>query len=96
MEAESVSCTEARKHLADLWDRAVRDREVVRITGRGAEPIVMVAADEYDALLETVHLLRSPANAARLLGALGRAEAGEGVPRRLDELRAEFERAEAG
>jgi len=55
---------------------------------------VLVAADEYDGLIETAHLLRSPANAERLLTALAQARAGEGTPRPAHELRAEFNRAE--
>lgn len=76
--AEEVSYSEARQHLAELWDRAVAEREVIRLTRRGSEAVVLLAADEYEGLLETAHLLRSPANAARLLAALRRAEAGEG------------------
>jgi len=89
-----VSYSEARDHFAELWDRAVENRETIRLTRRGAEPVVLLAADEYDGLLETARLLRSPANAARLLSALERARAGEDTPRPLDELRAEFDRAE--
>jgi antitoxin YefM len=91
---DAVSYTEARDHLADLWDRAVENRETIRLTRRGVAPVVLLAADEYDGLLETAHLLRSPANAARLLSALERARASEDTPRPLDELRAELDRAE--
>jgi antitoxin YefM len=89
-----VSYTEARPRLAELWDRALADREPIRLTRPGAAPVVLVAADEYDGLLETAHLLRSPANAARLLAALERARVGMGRPQPLAELRAEFDRAE--
>ena len=73
MAGASVSFTEARGRLADLWDRAVADREPIRLTRRGSEPLVLIAADELSGLLETAHLLRSPANAERLLTALARA-----------------------
>ncbi len=94
MATDTVSYSEARDRFAELWDRAVENRETIRLTRRGAEPVVLLAADEYDGLLETAHLLRSPTNAARLLSALERARAGEDTPRPLDELRAEFDRAE--
>ena len=58
--------------------------------------MVLIAADEYEGLLETVHLLRSPANAARLLAALECARACAGAPQSLDDLRAESDRADAG
>ncbi len=96
MSKTTVSYTEARERLAELWDRAVTDREPIRLTRRGAEPVVLIAADEYEGLLETAHLLRSPANAARLLAALERARAGTGAPQSLDGLRADVERAGEG
>lgn len=76
--ARDVSYSEAREHLAELWDRALAEREAIRLTRRGTAPVVLLAADEYEGLLETAHLLRLPANAARLLSTLQRAEAGEG------------------
>ena len=93
-DTNTVSYTGARDRFAELWDRVVENRETIRLTRRGAAPVVLLAADEYDGLLETAHLLRSPANAARLLSALERAQSGEDTPRPLDELRAEFDRAE--
>jgi antitoxin YefM len=93
---QDVSYSEAREHLADLWDRALSDREAIRLTRRGHKPVVLVAADEYEGLLETAYLLRSPVNAARLLSALRRAEAGSGEPRTLENLRADIEGVEEG
>ena len=93
MASAEVSYSEARDRLAELWDRAVTDREPIRLTRRGSSPVVLIAADEYEGLVETAHLLRSPANAARLIAALERARAGEGTPRPLEDLRAEFDRA---
>jgi antitoxin YefM len=49
----------------------------------------MIAADELASLQETAHLMRSPANAARLLSALRRALSGEGEVTTVDDLRAE-------
>ncbi len=96
MIAQDVSYTEARERLAELWDRALSDREPIRLTRRGADPVVLLAADEYDGLVTTAHLLRSPANAARLLAALERARAGVDTPRSLADLRADLDRAEEG
>jgi antitoxin YefM len=93
MASTDVSYSEARARLAELWDRAIADREPIRLTRRGSSPVVLIAADEYEGLLETAHLLRSPANAERLLAALERARAGEGTPRSLADVRAEFDRA---
>jgi antitoxin YefM len=89
-----VSYSEAREHFAELWDRVLAEREAIRLTRRGREAVMLIPADEYEGLLETAHLLRSPANAARLLTALQRALANEGEPRTVAELRTDFERAE--
>jgi len=92
--AQEVSYSEAREHLADIWDRALADREPIRLTRRGSGAVVLLAADEYEGLMEAAHLLRSPVNAARVLSALQRAEAGDGKPKTIGELRTDFERAE--
>jgi len=82
----SISYTEARDRLASVWDDAVSAREPVRIDRRGHESVVLVPAGEWDGLLETAHLLRSPANAKRLLAALHRLESGEGEVLTLEDL----------
>ena len=87
--------TEARANRARLWDRATNDRETVMISRRGADDVAMIAADELASLQETAHLLRSPANATRLLSALQRALRDEGETTTVDQLRAEADSAEA-
>ena len=74
----SISYTEARNRLAGIWDEAISSREPVEISRRGKESIVLVARDEWEGLKETAHLLRSPANAKRLLAALHRLSEGDG------------------
>ena len=54
--------TAARANLAKLLDSATEDREIVLIRRRGGEDVALIAADELEGLLETAHLLRSPAN----------------------------------
>jgi len=82
--------TDARQRLAELWRLVEEDRERVIITRRGHEEVALVAADELASLQETAHLLRSPANARRLLRALDRALAGGGTRRSLEELQREL------
>lgn len=81
--------SKARASLAALCNRAVSDREVVLIQRRGHEDVALIAASELSSLLETAHLLRSPANAERLLAALARAQSQMTTPQTIDELRAE-------
>jgi antitoxin YefM len=76
-----------RDDLAGTLDRVVNDREVVVVRRRGGKNVALVAADEFASLLETAHLLRSPANARRLKSALRRAQRGEGKSMTVAELR---------
>lgn len=84
-----ISYSKARQRLAALLDEVTQDREVVIIHRRNGEPAALIAADELVGLTETAHLLRSPANAQRLLQALGRSLKGEGISLSVEELRAE-------
>jgi antitoxin YefM len=88
--SNTTTFTEARANFAKLWDRVTDGRETVIITRRGAADVALIAADELRGLLETAHLLRSPANARRLLTALNRALAGTEAPQSLDALRQEL------
>jgi len=63
-----------REHLAEVWDQIENTQEPVIVKRRGHQDLALVPADELDSLRETAHLLRSPANALRLLEALVRAK----------------------
>ena len=81
--------TQARASLAKLLNQVTQNREVVVIQRRGEEEVAMIAASELESLMETAYLLRSPANAERLLSALGSALKNQGEPLTLDALRRE-------
>jgi antitoxin YefM len=87
--AIETTYSQAREKLASLMDRVSNDREVVIITRRGGKRVALIDADEYEGLLETSHLLRSPRTAERLLLALGQARRGEGLEMSVEELRRE-------
>ncbi len=93
--AIQTTYTQARAQLATLLDEVTSNREVVIIQRRGAEDVALIAADELASLLETAHLLRSPANAERLLTALARARARSVDPQSIDELGREVDLGEA-
>jgi antitoxin YefM len=82
--------TDARQRLAELWRCVEEDREAVIITRRGHEEVALISADELKSLQETAHLLRSPANARRLLRALDRALSGGGTRRSVSEIQREL------
>jgi antitoxin YefM len=70
----STTYTDARANLKELCDQVTSTRSPVIIHRRNAEDVALISADELGSLIETVHLLRSPANAKRLLTALIRAQ----------------------
>ena len=77
--------SKARANLAKLLDQVTQDREIVIIERRGSEDAALISASELSSLMETAYLLRSPANAERLLSALGRALKNEGQPMTVQE-----------
>jgi antitoxin YefM len=81
------SYTEARANLAELMDKAEEDREPIVITRHGKPSAVLISVEEWESMEATLHLLRSPRNAARLFEAIAQIERGEGVEMSLEELR---------
>ena len=81
-----MSYTESRAHYAEMLDGVINDREEVVITRAGHESVVVVSLDDYQSLKETAYLMRSPANARRLLDAMERLEDGRGVAHDLVDL----------
>jgi len=73
---QTISYTEARNQLAKLMEVADRDRVPITITRNGAGTVVLLAAGEYAAMEETLHLLSTPANAERIRQGLVDFEAG--------------------
>jgi antitoxin YefM len=71
-----VSYTELRANLAKYMDEVCDTRAALHITRQNARSVVLLSEEEYEGMLETLHLLRSPANAARLLRSLESAEKG--------------------
>jgi antitoxin YefM len=75
---KTMSYTESRARYAEMLDGVINDREEVVITRAGHEPVVVVSLEDYESLKETAYLMRSPANARRLLDAMERLESGRG------------------
>jgi antitoxin YefM len=71
-----VSYSELRANLASYMDEVCDSRTPLVVTRQNARSVVILAEDEYEGMMETLHLLRSPANAARLLRSIDEANAG--------------------
>ena len=84
---KTITYTKARDNLASVLDETASTREAMVIQRRGHEDVAVIPADELTGLLETAHLLRSPANAKRLLESILRSYRGVAEEMSLDELR---------
>lgn len=82
------SYSQARAQLASLCDQVAETRVPVIIKRRNAPAVALIAADELESIMETAHLLRSPANASRLLTALGRSLTEAMKPTDIKEMKA--------
>ena len=71
-----VTYTELRANLAGFMDEVCDTRAPLLVTRQNARSVVMISEEDYEGLMETVHLLRSPANAARLLQSMEQADSG--------------------
>ena len=82
---DAITYTTARANLATTMDRVCNDHEPLIITRNGEQSVVMLSLEDYKALEETAYLLRSPANAKRLLAAAEQLNAGKGAERKLSQ-----------
>lgn len=85
-----ASCSEARARLAEIWDEVENSREPAILERPGHDAMALLPADELRSLQETVHLLRAPKNAVRLLSALHRSRQGRTCPADLESLASEL------
>jgi antitoxin YefM len=72
----AITASEARKNLFPLIEQVNDDRTPIEITSRRGDAVLLARAD-YEALEETAHLLRVPANARRLIESLQQARSGQ-------------------
>ena len=61
-----VNFSEARNRLKSVLDQVVEDSDYTIISRRDAEDAVVMSLDNFNGLMETVHLLKSPANSVHL------------------------------
>lgn len=74
-----VSYSHLRQNLARCLDEAVESRAPILVTRQGGKGnVVLLSEEEFAGWQETVHLLRSPANAKHLLSSIRAADEGFG------------------
>ncbi len=81
---DAISYTAARENLASTMDKVCSEHAPVVITRKRDQSVVMLSLADYESLEETAYLLRSPANARRLIEAIHALETGKGIARKVD------------
>ncbi|MGE0659409.1 MAG: type II toxin-antitoxin system Phd/YefM family antitoxin [Reyranellaceae bacterium] len=79
----TISYSKLRQNLATVMDQVYDDKLPMVVERRNAKSVVLVPLDEYESWQETLHLIRTPANAKRLRQGLAEARAGRLVERTL-------------
>ena len=82
----AISYTAARENLASTMDKVCQDHDPVIITRNRNQAVVMMSLEDYSSWEETAYLMRSPANARRLLESIAEIEKGKVVRKKLSDL----------
>lgn len=77
--------TDARNNLKSVLDKVIDDADVAVITRKEGQHAVVMGQDHYDSLMETLYLLSSPNNAARLNNSIAQLRSSQTKPRDLIE-----------
>ncbi len=85
-----TSPTEAKNDLFKLLDQVVENHQVYIINRGEGENVALIAESDLLSLVETVYLLRSPANARRLMNAIEESKTGKIEPQTIAELQQEL------
>lgn len=72
-----INFSDARNNLKQVIDRVVEDADVAVIARRDAPDAVVMSLDTFNSWMETVHLLKTPANAAHLAKSIRQLRAGK-------------------
>ena len=87
---EITSPTDAKKGFFQLLDQVAENHQVFIINRREGENVALIAESDLTSLVETVYLLRNPANARRLLDAIAESKSGNMQPQTIAQLKQEL------
>lgn len=68
---DATTYTQARKNFAAVMNRVCDDHAPIIITRQNERPVVMISLEDYNAIEETLYLVKSSKNASRLAKSLG-------------------------
>lgn len=77
LDMKVINFSEARNHLKSVLDEVVESGNYTLISRRDSENVVIMSLDQFNGLMETVHLLKSPTNAAHLAESITQYRAGK-------------------
>jgi len=80
---EAITYSSARQNMATTMDSVCDDHSPIIITRQNKRSVVMLSLEEYNSLIETAYLLRSPINAVKIFNAISELDGGNGVERKL-------------
>lgn len=86
----TIPLAEARANLSRLVDEAVRTHERVEVTRNGRRSAVILSADDYDSMVETLEILSDPELVSEIVEAQAELRAGNyhTIEQVRDEMRA--------
>ncbi|HYF06618.1 MAG TPA: type II toxin-antitoxin system prevent-host-death family antitoxin [Acetobacteraceae bacterium] len=79
-----ISYTELRQNLAKVMDEVCDSGAPMVVTRQGRRSVVMISEAEFEAMQETLHLLRTPANARHVMESVAQADAGRLIEREIE------------
>lgn len=78
-----INYSEARNSLKSVLDSVNDNADVTIINRRDAGNAVVMSLDHYNSIIETLHLMQSPANAAHLMESIAQYKAGKATAKEL-------------
>ena len=78
-----INYSEARNSLKRVIDQVVEDADYAIIARRDAPDAVVMSLDTFNSVMETMHLLKTPANVAHLAKSIGQLRKGQAKERKL-------------
>lgn len=81
----ATTVTDFRANIATFLDHVSNDHVPLFVTRNGGRNVVVVSADDWAGMQETLYLLQNPVNARELLDSIAELNAGKGQVRELIE-----------
>lgn len=78
-----VSYSKVRSSLKSMLDQVTDDADVTIISCRDGADTVVMSLDQYQSMMETMHLLSNSANVAHMVKSIAQHKAGKSVRREL-------------